>query len=119
MKDPELDYLWLTLRIEREDVAGFIDSSRPIRLSLVNPPNIMAIEPTVLPAGVPTTEHIVTLVVHDGIDPQVHAVRVGDSDTLFDLNENDTDSSLYFLAPAYPPGFQRLSIYLKDDWKLG
>ena len=57
IKDPQLEYIWLSLKIERNDINGYVDHSRPIRLTLVNPPRIMAIEPSILPAGDPTFDH--------------------------------------------------------------
>lgn len=73
------------MRIERLGPSGFVDHSAPVRVTLFNPPRIVAIAPTVLPAGPATTDHIVRLVVHDGLDPEVHALRVGDADTLTEL----------------------------------
>lgn len=81
-RNHELDYLWLTLRASEQDRGGYVDLSTPVRIFIRPALRILLIEPRILPAGQPTQGHKVHIQKQEGIDPDLHALRVGEADDL-------------------------------------
>ncbi len=73
------------------------------------------IEPSFLPAGTPTTGHRVYLVQKEALDPEVHALRIGDTDHLTRL-ETTQAGDLYFTSPVKRPGVYKLVVHTLEGW---
>lgn len=76
----------------------------------------MFIEPAVLPAGSPTSDHRVRLRQQQGVDPSIHGLSVGDSRRLTPL-QLDEDGVAFFVAPVHPAGFHRLVVQVLEGWQ--
>jgi len=55
------DHFWVGLRLERGGDNWLSETSSFVKLTLAVAPQIYMIEPRFLPAGDPTTDHVVTL----------------------------------------------------------
>jgi hypothetical protein len=77
--DSTLDHLWLNLQLERTVEGLPVDLTSAYRIWLKPLPQIMYIEPAVLPAGLPISDHRVKLKQMKGIDHSLHAIVLGDS----------------------------------------
>jgi len=113
--DSALDHLWLSLRLSRGADGPPLVLSSSLRLWLRPRPRIQYLSPQALPAGAPTTAHRVRLEGQEALDPDLHALRVGDADHLTRL-DRDPDGVLSCLAPVRAPGFQRLVIHSLAGW---
>lgn len=53
----------------------------------------------------------------EGIDPDLHALRVGEADDLTLIQQDSVDEGPYFIAPEHAAGFHRLVLHLRTDWE--
>jgi len=114
----ELSQFWVSLATENAYQTDYVDHSFPLRVWLKQRPVINSVHPAVIPAGDSAAyDFRIFLQGPEHIEPDLHAIRVGNSGDLRPIL-TATNGSMYFEAPEKEAGFQRLSIYLPQEWAL-